>query len=165
LASKKGVWLTIVILVAITITSFFVWLTPQSYDATFVVSDFKSHLDGIKEIHRVLADGIEKEFQKMLNGDITPEQYIEVAEISSSQINSQIIQLVESKASQEWQESYLNYLEALRATNSNMRETIVVANMIKDNADEQNVDEVLKKIDQLKEESKSFVSASDSARP
>ena len=157
--------MTIVILVAITTASFFVWLTPQSYDATFVVSDFKSHLDGIKEIHRVLADGIEKEFQKMLNGDITPDQYIEVAEISSSQINSQIIQLVESKASQEWQESYLNYLEALRATNSNMRETIVVANMIKENADKQNVDEVLKKIDQLKEESKSFVSASDSARP
>ncbi|MDP2667923.1 MAG: hypothetical protein Q8O65_04345 [Nitrosopumilaceae archaeon] len=157
--------MTIVILVAITITSFFVWLTPQSYDATFVVSDFKSHLDGIKEIHRVLADGIEKEFQKMLNGDITPDQYIEVAEISSSQINSQIIQLVESKASQEWQESYLNYLEALRATNSNIRETIVVANMIKENIDKQNVDEVLKKIDQLKEESKSFVSASDSARP
>ena len=157
--------MTIVILVAITTASFFVWLTPQSYDATFVVSDFKSHLDGIKEIHRVLADGIEKEFQKMLNGDITPDHYIEVAEISSSQINSQIIQLVESKASQEWQESYLNYLEALRATNSNMRETIVVANMIKENADKQNVDKVLKKIDQLKEESKSFVSASDSARP
>lgn len=157
--------MTIVILVAITIASFFVWLTPQSYDATFVVSDFKSHLDGVKEIHGALADGIEKEFQKMLNGDITPDQYIEVAEISSSQINSQIIQLVESKASQEWQESYLNYLESLRATNSNIRETIVVANMIKENADKQNVDEVLKKIDQLKEESKSFVSASDSARP
>lgn len=157
--------MTIVILVAITIASFFVWLTPQSYDATFVVSDFKSHLDGVKEIHGALADGIEKEFQKMLNGDITPDQYIEVAEISSSQINSQIIQLVESKASQEWQESYLNYLDALRATNSNIRETIVVANMIKENADKQNVDEVLKKIDQLKEESKSFVSASDSARP
>lgn len=157
--------MTIVILVAITTASFFVWLTPQSYDATFVVSDFKSHLDGIKEIHRVLVDGIEKEFQKMLNGDITPDQFIEVAEISSSQINSQIIQLVESKASQEWQESYLNYLDALRATNSNIRETIVVANMIKENADKQNVDEVLKKIDQLKEESKSFVSASDSARP
>ena len=157
--------MTIVILVAITIASFFVWLTPQSYDATFVVSDFKSHLDGIKEVHGALADGIEKEFQKMLNGDITPDQYIEVAEISSSQINSQIIQLVESKASQEWQESYLNYLEALRATNSNIRETIVVANMIKENADKQNVDEVVKKIDQLKEESKSFVSASDSARP
>lgn len=165
MASKKGVWLTIVILVAITTASFFVWLTPQSYDATFVVSDFKSHLDGIKEIHRVLVDGIEKEFQKMLNGDITPDQFIEVAEISSSQINSQIIQLVESKASQEWQESYLNYIEALRATNSNIRETIVVANMIKEGSDKQNIEEILKKIDQLKEESKSFVSASDSARP
>ncbi|MEK6956393.1 MAG: hypothetical protein AABW74_00610 [Thermoproteota archaeon] len=165
MASKKGVWLTIVILVAITIASFFVWLTPQSYDATFVVSDFKSHLDGIKEIHRVLVDGIEKEFQKMLNGDITPDQFIEVAEISSSQINSQIIQLVESSASQEWQESYLNYIEALRATNSNIRETIVVANMIKEGSDKQNIEEILKKIDHLKEESKSFVSASDSTRP
>ena len=165
MASKKGVWLTIVILVAITTASFFVWLTPQSYDATFVVSDFKSHLDGIKEIHRVLVDGIEKEFQKMLNGDITPDQFIEVAEISSSQINSQIIQLVESSASQEWQESYLNYIEALRATNSNIRETIVVANMIKEGSDKQNIGEILKKIDQLKEESKSFVSASDSTRP
>jgi len=157
--------LTIVLLVAITTASFFVWLTPQRYDATFVVSDFKSHLDGIKEIHRVLVDGIEKEFQKMLNGDITPDQFIEVAEISSSQINSQIIQLVESSASQEWQESYLNYIEALRATNSNIRETIVVANMIKEGSDKQNIEEILKKIDHLKEESKSFVSASDSTRP
>lgn len=165
MASKKGVWLTVVILIAITTASFFVWLTPQSYDATFVVSDFKSHLDGVKEIHRVLVDGIEKEFQKMLNGDMTPDQFIEVAEISSSQINSQIIQLVESNASQEWQESYLNYIEALRRTNSNIRETIVVANMIKEGSDKQGIEEVLKKIDQLKEESKSFVSASDSTRP
>ena len=157
--------MTIVILAAITIASFFVWLTPQSYDATFVVSDFKSHLDGVKEIHLVLADGIEKEFQKMLNGEMTPDQYIETAEISSSQINSQIIQLVKSNASEEWQESYLNYIEALRATNSNIRETIVVANMIKDSSDKENIEQILEKIGKLKEESKSFVSASDSARP
>lgn len=156
---------TIAILVAITIASFFVWLTPQRYDATFVVSDFKSHLDGVKEIHLVLVDGIEKEFQKILNGEITPEQYIEVAEISSSQINAQIIQLVESDASEEWQESYLNYIEALRATNSHIRETIVVANMIKDSSTKEDIEQALKKIEHLKQESKSFVSASDSARP
>ncbi|MGQ0376624.1 MAG: hypothetical protein ACT4OW_03860 [Nitrososphaerota archaeon] len=165
MTSKKGVLVTVAILAAITIGSFFVWLTPQRYDATFVVSDFKSHLDEVKEIHLVLVDGIEKEFQKMLNEDITPDQYIEVAEISSSQINSQIIQLVESSASEEWQQSYLNYIEALRATNSNIRETIVVANMIKENSDKADIEQVLEKIDQLKEESKSFVSASDSARP
>ena len=157
--------MTVVILVVITIASFFVWLAPQSYDTTFVVSDFKSHLDGVKEIHQILVDGTEKEFQKMLNGNITPDQYVEVAEISSSQINSQIIQLVESKAPQEWQESYLNYIEALIRTNSNIRETIVAANMIKESSDKQDIDEVLKKIDHLKEESKSFVSASDSTRP
>lgn len=165
MASKKGVVVTIAILVAITIGSFFVWLTPQSYDATFVVSDFKSHLDGVKEIHLVLVDGIEKEFQKTLNGEMTPEQYIEVAEIASSQINAQIIQLVQSNASEEWQESYLNYIEALRATNSHIRETIVVANMIKDNSAKEDIEQALKKIERLKEESKSFVSASDSTRP
>lgn len=156
---------TVVILVAITIGSFFVWLTPQSYDAIFVVSDFKSHLDGVKEIHLVIVDGTEKEFQKILNGEITPEQYIEVAEISSSQINAQIIQLVESNASEEWEESYLNYIEALRATNSHIRETIVVANMIKDNSAKEEIEQIVKKIERLKEEAKSFVSASDSARP
>jgi hypothetical protein len=165
LASKKGVLVTVVILVAITIGSFFVWLTPQSYDAIFVVSDFKSHLDGVKEIHLVIVDGTEKEFQKILNGEITPEQYIEVAEISSSQINAQIIQLVESNASEEWEESYLNYIEALRATNSHIRETIVVANMIKDNSAKEEIEQIVKKIERLKEEAKSFVSASDSARP
>jgi Fic family protein len=165
LVSKKGVWLTVAILVVITIGSFFVWLTPQNYNATFVVSDFKSHLDRVKEIHMTLVDGIEKEFQKMLNGEITPDQYIEVAEISSSQINAQIIQLVESDVSEEWQESYLNYIEALRTTNSNIRETIVVASMIKDNSDKEGIEQSLKKIEQLKEESKSFASASDSTRP
>jgi len=157
--------LTVGILVAIAIASFFVWLIPQSFDATFVVSDFKSHLDGVKEIHKVLVDGIEKEFQKMLNGDTTPDQYIKIAEITSSQINSQIIELVESNASQEWHESYLNYIEALRKTNSNLRETIVAANMIKDGSDRQDIEQVLEKIERLKEESKSFVSASDSTRP
>jgi GTPase SAR1 family protein len=165
LASKKGVGLTVAILVAITIASFFVWLVPQRYDAAFVVSDFKSHLYGVKEIHLILVDGTEKEFQKMLSGEITPDQYIEIAEISSSQINSQIIQLVESNASEEWQESYLNYIEALRATNSSIRETIVVANRIKDSADKDGIEQILEKIEQLKEESKSFVSASDSVRP
>jgi hypothetical protein len=37
--------------------------------------------------------------------------------------------------------------------------------MIKEGSDKQNIEEILKKIDQLKEESKSFVSASDSTRP
>lgn len=165
MALKKGVLITAVILVAITVASFFVWLVPQRHDPTFVVSDFKSHLDRIKEIHTTIVDGTEQEFQKLLNGDLTPDQYIEVAEISSSQINSQIIELVESGAPQEWQESYINYIEALKRTNSDIRETIVVANMIKDGKAKQDIDEAIKGIEQLKEESKSFVVASDSSRP
>ena len=65
----------------------------------------------------------------MLNEKISPEDYIKIAEISSSQINSEIIQLVGSNPPEEWYESYLNYIEALKKSNSYIRETIVVANM------------------------------------
>ena len=165
MALKKGVLITTVILVAITVASFFVWWIPQRQDTTFVISDFKSHLDRIKEIHTTIVDGTEQEFQKLLNGDVTPDQYIEGAEISSSQINSQIVEVVESSAPHAWEESYINYIDALKSTNSYIRETIVAANMIKDGSAKQDIDETIKKIEQLKEESKSLVAASDSSRP
>lgn len=165
MVSKKGAVITGSILAAITIASFLVWLTPQNNEQTFVVSDFETHLNDVKEIHGVLVDGIESEFQKMLDEDISPTEYIDAAQVSSSQIQSQIIQLVESKAPQEWEESYMNYIESLRSTNSQIRETIVVAEMIKNGADKNKIDEELAKIDELREKSQSYATASDNSRP
>ena len=45
--SKKGVAITSVILVTITIASFSVWLTTDSPKMVIVVTDFESHLEGI----------------------------------------------------------------------------------------------------------------------
>jgi len=157
--------LTVVILAAITAASFLVWLVPLNIETEIIISDFGGHLDNVKEIHATLNNGISEEFQNMLDGKITSEEYINLAEVSSSQVNSQIMQLVESKAPEEWYESYLNYIEALKVFNSEIRETIVAATLISEDKTTFELRDVSKKIDLLKKDSKSFVEASDQARP
>jgi len=165
LATKKGIAITVMILAAITAASFLVWLIPQNVENKIIVSDFKAHLDNIKEIHFTLRTEVEQEFQNMLNGTITPKEYIDIAEISSSQVNSQIIQLVESKAPEEWHESYLNYIESLKKFNSQIRETIVVATIMNEDNESGKIQDVLEKIDLLKKDSESLAIASDNIRP
>ena len=165
MATKKGIAVTVVILVAITAASFLVWIIPQNIENKIIVSDFKVHLDNIKEIHFTLQTEVDQEFQNLLNGTITPKEYIDIAEISSSQVNSQIIQLVESKAPEEWRESYLNYIESLKKFNSEIRETIVVAKIMSENNESDKIQDILKKIDSLRKDSESLAIASDNTRP
>ncbi len=153
------------ILAAITGASFLTWLIPQNIETEIVISDFENHLDEVKEIHTTLDKGIQEEFQNMLNEKITPEDYIKLAEVSSSQVNSQIIKLVESKAPEEWHESYLNYIEALKIFNSEIRETIVAATLFSEDNTSFEFRDVIKKIDSLKKDSKSLVEASELVRP
>jgi len=165
LAKKTGIGITIVILVAITAASFLVWSIPQNFETSFVVSDFEFHLDRIKEIHNTISEGVDNNYKQMLNGDISSEEYIKSAEIASTQINSQIIQLVESEAPEQWHESYLNYLESLKKTNTQIRETIVVANMITEEVEQDKIEEIMRTIDELKVDSIHYLAASDDARP
>ncbi len=48
MASKKGIVVTITILVAITGASFLLWMIPQNNETTFVVSDYGGYLDGVE---------------------------------------------------------------------------------------------------------------------
>ena len=164
MTSKKGIAVTMIILAAIFAVSFLVWLIPQNVETNFIISDFGNHLDKAKEIHLSLQTGIDQEFQNMLDEKITPDEYIQLAEISNSQVNSIIIQLVESKAPEEWHESYLNYIEALKNFNSEIRETIVISKMISDNKIVEN-DDVYEKIKNLRKDSQSLSSMSDNTRP
>ena len=164
MTSKKGIAVTMIILAAIFAVSFLVWLIPQNVETNFIISDFGNHLDKAKEIHLSLQTGIDQEFQNMLDEKITPDEYIQLAEISNSQVNSIIIQLVESKAPEEWHESYLNYIEALKNFNSEIRETMVISKMISDNKIVEN-DDVYEKIKNLRKDSQSLASMSDNTRP
>jgi len=165
MASKKGIGLTIGILVAISAGSSIFWLVPQQNPMTIVVTDFENHLDGIKAKHNIIASGLEVPFSQMVNGEISSQEYISIAMISTSQVNALIIQMVDSGAPDNWQESYLNYLESLRSFNTYIRETIVVANMIQDGADINSIDSTLNQITKLKQDSESLSDVSDNSRP
>jgi len=159
---KKGIVITIVILVAITASSFIFWIIPQEIPQTLVVSDFENYLDRAKKIHETLQESTEAEFQNLLTGKTSPYDYIAISDITSSQVTAQISEFVTTKPPEEWQDSYISHMEALKKFNSYVIETKVFANMIKNN----NTDtEILQKIDVLKSESHELLKKSDSLRP
>jgi len=162
MASKKGIIVTVIILVAITAASFLFWIIPQDNPSTLVVSDYANYLDGVKKIHEVLQESIETEFQNLLDGKTSPDEYIAITEVTTSQVTVQISEFVTSKPPEEWQDSYISYMEALKKFNSYIVETKVAANMLK----EGQIDtEVIQKIESLRLESQELINKSNELRP
>lgn len=164
LQSKKGLAITGIILAVITAASFTVWLVPQNTQTKFVVSNAQEELDAMIEQQKTILDSTIAEFSKMLGGKITPDSYIGIAEISSSQINSFIIKIIDSDVPPEWQPSYSSYMDSLRADNSYIKETIVVANMLKEDP-LTNLTQEMEKLDELSSQADDFLAESDSKRP
>ena len=165
MASKKGIAFTVIILAAITGASFLLWIVPQNYETTFVISDYEDYLNGVKNIHEVLQESIDIEYQNLRNGKISPENYIKITEVTSSQVTAQISEFVTSKPPEEWQASYISYMEAMRKFNSHIGETKVLANMIEKGSSEAEMVETLQKIESIKAESLEYVKISDESRP
>ncbi len=165
MASKKGIAFTVIILAVITGASFLLWIVPQNYETTFVISDYEDYLNGVKNIHEVLQESIDIEYQNLRNGEITPENYIKITEVTSSQVTAQISEFVTSKPPEEWQASYISYMEAMRKFNSYIGETKVLANMIEKGSSEVEMVETLQKIESLKAESLEYVKISDESKP
>ena len=163
--SKKGVIITVVILIAITLASFSVWQIPDNPKMTIVVTDYESHLNEIDARHEIIRNAVDESLLKMIDGDITEEEFISIAEISSSQINSQIIELVESDPTEEWEKSYLNYLESLRSSNSYIREVMALANLQINGSTNDEIENILEKIDKLQQKSIEYVKFSTNSRP
>lgn len=162
MASKKGIIVTIIILAAITAASFLFWAIPQESPSALVVSDYENYLDGVKKIHEVLEESIDAEFKNLLDGKTSPDEYIAITEVTSSQVTAQISEFVTSKPPKEWQDSYIRYMEALKKFNSYIIETKVAASMLKEG---QIDDEVMQKIGSLKSESQELINKSYELRP
>jgi lipopolysaccharide export LptBFGC system permease protein LptF len=160
----KGVIITGIILAAITIASFSVWLIPQSIPTRFLVSNAQEDLDGLLEQQKTILEYTGEEFENMLNGGITADDYINIAEISHSQINSLIIKVIDSEVPSEWNDSYVALLESLRSHNSYLMETIVVAKKLKDDP-QADVSSEMSKIGQYLRQADDYLAQSDSARP
>ena len=165
MASKNGIAITVIILAAITGASFLIWQIPQDNETTFVISDYGDYLNGVKNIQEVLQESIDIEYQNLRNGEISPDDYIKITEVTSSQVTAQISEFVTSKPPEEWQASYISYMEAMRKFNSFIGETKVLANMIEKGSTEEEMVKTLQKIESLKMESLDYVKISDETRP
>ena len=164
MASKKGIAGTIIMLAAITAASFSFWMIPQESQMSFEISDHENYLDGVKEIHFIMKDTISTEFQNLKDETITPDEYLRIADVTSSQITSQISEFVTSKPPVEWQDSYIRYMDSLKNFNSYVTETKVYANLVKEGKTDQ-FEETMTKISSLQSESERLAEISDNSRP
>ena len=165
MGSRKGIGVTIAILVGVVAASFLVYLIPEDTTMKITVSDFGKHLDITKERASMEIPGVDESFEKLMKSKKNSDEYIRIAEISSLQINSLIIELTNSGATQEWTESYANYIHALKKLNEMITETIVVANLIDSDDNSDSINEIIAKIHQLKIEALDLTEKSDAARP
>ena len=93
--SKKGVIITVGILIAITAASFSVWIVNTTIDTemTIVVTDFENHQQGISERYKIVSNAVDESFSELMNDKISPEEYTRIAEISSSQNTALLTEL------------------------------------------------------------------------
>ena len=165
MASKKGIGITIAFLVGVVAASFLVYLIPEDTTMKITVSDFGEHLDITKERALMESSSIDESFKRLMENDMNQDEYIRNAEVSSSQILTLIIELKDSGATEEWTESYVNYIGALKKLNEMITETIVVANLMDSDDNSYSINEIIDKIHQLKIESLDLTKKSDAARP
>jgi Tfp pilus assembly protein PilE len=167
MGSKKGVVITVGILVAITIASFSVWIVNNSTNTemTIVVTDFQNHQEGISERHKIISNAIETSFSKLINEQISADEYVRIAEVSSSQNNALLMELAYSDAPEEWQESYINRIASLKSFEAYIIETMVMANLMNNDGDVEQRNEILNNIEKLKEESIQYGELANSSKP
>tara|TARA_B100000749_G_scaffold274612_1_gene259147 strand:- start:63 stop:557 length:495 start_codon:yes stop_codon:yes gene_type:complete len=164
MASKKGVVITIAILVGVVAASFLVYLIPEDTGMKLVVSDFENYLDDVNERTLMLSTGIEKSFDDLINHKLSPEEYFITARVTQAQVNSLIIELTVSGAPQEWAVSYKTYVDALKKLNEQITETVIIANLMKDD-DSYSDNERISKIFELRTELQNLIEKSDNLRP
>jgi len=166
MASKKGLGITIAILVGVVAASFSVYLIPESVDTEmkFVVSDFEKYLDDVNKKTSMLSTGVEESFEDLMNHELSPEEYFITAGITQQQVNSLIIELTLSGEPQEWTASYKTYVGVLKKLNEQITETVVVANLMKDD-NLVPIDELVSKIYELRAESLDLIEKSNNFRP
>jgi len=167
MGSKKGVGITVGILVAITIGSFMVWFgNPSSTEMTIVVTDFENHDAGIVERHKIVSNSIEESFNQFMNGKINSSEYEKIAETGSSQNNALLMELAYSDAPEEWQETYVNRIASLKSFGAYIRESMAFTTYLQTNGEDiQQKDALLENMEKYKTEYLQFKQIADSAKP
>ena len=165
MATRKGIVVTAIVLVAISAASFVIWIVPQNRGSSFVVSDYKSELESVRERQTLIATEMESGLKELLDKTLPPDDFVTRAQTSSTQVTSLITELIESNPPVEWRESYLNYDESLKKYNEYLTESISLAKKMKGGISLVDLNEEISKIDSLKKESNSLARKSNETRP
>ncbi len=165
MASKKGIIITAAILAIIGAASFVVWMLPQNGGSTIVVSDYKNELDGIKDRFSTISSSTDSNLKALSDKSISPDEFINQTQVSSSQVTSLIGELVESNAPSAWKPSYGAYFESLKKYNDYLTETISLASKMKGSTSSSELNDEMSKMESLKNESESLAAKSDQLRP
>jgi hypothetical protein len=132
---------------------------------TIVVTDFENHQEGISERHKIISNVVETSFSELINEQISTDEYVRIAEVSSSQNNALLMELAYSDAPEEWQESYINRIASLKSFEAYIIETMVMANMIESVEEQEKRTEIFNNIEKLKQESIQYGKMADSSKP
>ena len=100
-----------------------------------------------------------------MNEEISLDEYIRIAETSSSQNNALLMELAYSDAPQEWQETYINRIASLKSFEAYIIETMVFANLINSDGEQEKITEIMNNIEKLKEESIQYAEIANSSKP
>lgn len=165
MVTKKGIIITVVILAVISGASFVVWFIPQNHGSSVVVSDYKNELDSVKERHSLITTAIESNLKELLDKSMSPDDFINQTQVSSSQVTSLISELIESNPPSEWKQIYGTYFESLKKYNDYLSETISLANKMKSGISASDLNDEMSKLDALKKESDALVTKSNQIRP
>jgi hypothetical protein len=165
MASKKGIIITILILAAISGASFTIWFLPQNHDSSVAITDYKMELDSVKERYVLISIAIDSDLKELSRKNISPDEFISHAQVSSSQVTSLISELVESNAPTQWKQSYGAYFESLKKYNEYLTETISFVNKMKNEISVTDLNDETSKLNALKKESDELAIKSDQTRP
>jgi hypothetical protein len=108
---------------------------------------------------------IDDDWKNLIAGSLSFDDFIARAQTSTSQINTLLSEIIESRAPQEWDESYLNYGESLKKYDDYLTETIVIANKMKGGVSINDLKDELQKLDIIKKESESFAIKANETKP
>ena len=162
MASKKGIAITAVIAAAIIGSSFLIWLIPESSPGSMVGLQSDNDNDIISDVysrHQTLATSIESKFEQWKNGEVTSSDMLSQINLNRSDIQSMRQQLNGASPTQEWQQSYDFYIQALDSfmIYLDMMQRIIEEN---DRMPDSNIE-----LDGLKQGSERYVNDSINAMP
>jgi hypothetical protein len=165
MATKKGIIITVIILGAIAAGSSVTWLLPQNRGSSIVVSDYENELESVKERHALIISEMDSNLKSMLNNTLSPDDFTNMAQTSSSQTTSLLSEIIESNPPTEWKASYLNYAEALKKYNDYLTESISLASKMKSGISTSDMSDETAKLDSLMNDTNSFIVKSNETKP